>query len=111
MRVDHDQRVGDGALSADAHCKVVVVDFAVDVGEAAGEDEVVDRRPFGVDFEAPGLAGVGIDQLHEVAAAADRGQLDIGDFIGEGRRVQAERVAQRRLEAGFVRDDGFRLRN
>ena len=55
--------IGDGALGADADGQVRVIDFRVDVGEAAGEDEVVERRPFGVDFEAPGLAFVCVDEL------------------------------------------------
>ena len=89
---------------------VVVVDLGVRVAEAERHHEPVGDEELAVEVDAHPGALVGIHQLHEIAAAADGGQLLVLDLVVEHRGVEADPVVRElRLEAELDRRDGLRV--
>ncbi|MNQ85813.1 hypothetical protein D3C85_1009890 [compost metagenome] len=110
---DGDDRIEHGAVhhrSAEGHQQVLVLDLGVVPGEAAGQAEAGAQIDVAVHFHALAHALVGVDQLVEVAFAADGGELRVGDLVIVGRGVQTgAAVPQASLEAGLIGHDGLRV--
>ncbi len=80
-------RAHPGAAARDG--QHAVVDLGVHIAEASRHQQPVGDQELAFELEAHACALVGIDELHEVAAAADGGQLLVLDLVVEDRTVQA----------------------
>ena len=104
------QRVGDRALCAHPGGQAGVVDRGVRPARAQRQQQIVDRQPLGIQFQAGGLAAARVQEHDGVAdrRAAHRRELRIVDVVGEAVEVQPQPVVQQLgLQARLIGGDGL----